>query len=331
MRIFLAGDYRTGTGPANVTKSYLERLPKDTLYLKAKSKLLRIPEIFAKTLQADVVLYSGYSRQNILGLKLARFFKRPSAYLMHGCVEHENAINGVPDEEMNRVERETMALADRVFAVSEWFAGWLKENYSEYQDKIDAAVNGIDMTLLSGNEKKTVMREPNQILSIGGGMPRKKIKYLCEAVNLLNQDRDREPVRLIVIGDDGLDTEAINSCPFAENRGLVPFAETKELLYSSALFIQNSCFETFGLAPLEALLCGTSILLSKQVGALELFSHTERTDIIDDYADAEEIAAKIEYLLQHENAKRLLNEIDKESTSWEARTCQLIKKLEQIR
>lgn len=331
MRIFLAGDYRTGTGPANVTKNYLECLPKDTLYLKAQSKLFRVPEILIKTMLADVVLYSGYSRQNLLGLKWARILKKPSAYLMHGCVEHENAINGVPNAEMNRVERTTMALADRTFAVSEWFAGWLRDNYPEYKDKIDAAVNGVDFTLLRETENSDDKRNPRQILSIGGGMPRKKIKYLCEAVQLLNSKASDEPVRLIVIGDRGLDTKEIDGYPFVENKGLISFEETKALLHSSALFIQNSCFETFGLAPLEALLCGASILLSKQVGALELFPGIQETDVIQNYADTEEIAVKIDYLLQHANAKRLINEIDKESTSWEARTCQLVKKLEQIK
>ncbi|MFT3982468.1 MAG: glycosyltransferase [Lachnospiraceae bacterium] len=329
-RIFLAGDFRTGTGPANVTKSYLERFPNDTLYQKACSKVLRVPEIIMKTMRAEVVLYSGYSGQNVLGLRFAKLIKKPSAYLMHGCVEHENAINGVPDEAMNRIERKTLALADRIFAVSEWFAGWLREAYPEYRDKIDSAVNGVDFMT---EPKLADEREPWQIISIGGGMPRKKIRYVCEALQLLNEGKaaDGEAVRLLVIGDRGLDTELINSYPFVENLGMVSFEETKALLHSSRLFIQNSCFETFGLAPLEALMCGCSILLSKHVGALELFDNVEETDVIENYEDAGEIAEKIDSLLRHGNADRLMTKIDKESASWEARTCQLQKKLAQLR
>lgn len=330
MRIFLAGDFRTGTGPANVTKSYLERLPKDTLYQKARSKALRVPEIIIKTMRAQVVLYSGYSGQNVLGLHLAKLFKKPSAYLMHGCVEHENAINGVPDEAMNRIERKTLALADRIFAVSDWFAGWLREAYPEYRDKIDSAVNGIDFT---PDPKAAAEKIPRQIISIGGGMPRKKIRHLCEALQILNERLAADggqPVRLIVIGDWGLDTELINSYSFVENRGIVPFDEAKALLRSSQLFVQNSCFETFGLAPLEALMCGCSVLLSKRVGALELFESVEDADVIENYEDAEEIAEKIDGLLRNGNANRLMAKIDKESASWEARTCQLQKKLAQL-
>ncbi len=332
MRIFLAGDYRTGTGPANVTKQYLNRLPKNTLYLKAQSKLLRIPEIIMKTICADVVLYSGYSRQNLLGLKLARILRRPSAYLMHGCVEHENAINGVMDTTMNHVERRTMELANRIYAVSEWFANWLKLEYPEYLDKIDSAVNGIDFSLCKDNRMNLKLdnagyRKHEQIVTIGGGMPRKRIRYICDAIQQLNGNNPERALSLVVVGARGLDTEVINNYSFVENRGLVSSKEVEGLLNSSMLFVQNSCFETFGLAPVEALMCGCSILSSQHVGALELFHHLEDGDIICDCEDPTEIAAKIDGLLHKGNAERLMNEIDKESTSWEARTNQLMDKL----
>ena len=93
MRIFVIGDFRTGTGPANVTKEYLLRLPKNTGYLIGRGKLVRAIEIILKMPFYDVVLFSGHSKQNLLGLKWARRLKKKSAFLMHGCVEHENAIN----------------------------------------------------------------------------------------------------------------------------------------------------------------------------------------------------------------------------------------------
>ncbi|HOO27452.1 MAG TPA: glycosyltransferase, partial [Lachnospiraceae bacterium] len=154
--------------------------------------------------------------------------------------------------------------------------------------------------------------------------------HVCEAVEKLNAKPGNPSLTLTVIGDTGLDTEYINSFPFVENKGLLPFEEAKALLYSSELFVQNSCFETFGLAPLEALACGCSILMSKNVGALELFRRTDEADVIENYEDADEIASKISSLLQHGNAKKLLAELDKESISWEARTNQLSAKLAQL-
>ena len=154
MRVFVIGDYRTGTGPANVTKEYLLRLPENTGRLIFRSKILRAIEITVKMPFYDVILFSGYSGQNILGLKWAKMLKKSTAYLMHGCVEHENAINECVDEEMNRIERKTMELSDAILAVSEHFALWLKTYYPEYTDKIGILV--AQYMLLSEDEAQAI-------------------------------------------------------------------------------------------------------------------------------------------------------------------------------
>lgn len=332
MRVFVVGDYRTGTGPANVTKEYLLRFPDNTKRLIFSSKLLRAFEIILKMPLCDVVLVSGYSKQNLLALKWARKLKKPGAYLMHGCVEHENAINECTDEVMNRVERQTMELSTAIFAVSTQFAGWLKTYYPEYAHKTDAAVNGVDTALLENMDGFNALgqRDKSMILSIGGGMPRKKIKHICEAVALLNGKAGETKYRLVVIGDKGKDDDIINSYPFVENLGLVDSTMTRALYREAGLFVQNSCFETFGLAPMEALVNGCSVLMSKEIGALELFRGVESGDIIQNFYDRSEIAAKIDALMQKGNALRLIRSFDKESASWEARTSQLWQKLAEL-
>ena len=226
MRIFLAGDHFTGTGPANVTDHYIENLPEG-----------------------------------------------PSAYIFHGCVEYENAINLEPDEKMTRVERRTLELADLIICVSETFCLWAKEFYPMYAHKITFVTNGIDEPAAAGGSKE---RDPHMILSVGGGMPRKKIIHICEAV----------------------DTGRIRSYPFVDDRGLVSVREAYDLYRSAALFVQNSCFETFGLAPLEALSAGCPILCSRHVGALSLIKGAGDCDVIERYDDPDEIAAKIKKILR---------------------------------
>ncbi|MCR5356962.1 MAG: glycosyltransferase family 4 protein [Lachnospiraceae bacterium] len=324
MRVFVVGDYRTGTGPANVTKEYLLRFPRDTRRLIFSSKLLRAFEIIFKVPVSSVLLISGYSKQNLLALKWARVWHRPCAYLMHGCVEHENAINECPDETMSGVERKTMELSTAIFAVSRHFAAWLKLNYPEYSDKISPMINGVDTgRIYEAQDHDDGVRDQHMIFTVGGGMPRKKIKHICEAVKVLNDKAGSDVYRLVVIGDTGKDDDEINSYPFVENLGLVDSAEAGRLYDEAGLFIQNSCFETFGLAPMEALVHGCSILVSKEVGALELFEGLEDADIIRNWYDKAEIAFKAEKLLNKGNAKRLIMSFDKESSSWEARTMQL--------
>ena len=76
MRVFIVGDHKTGTGPANVTKEYIRCFPKGTLYQKNTSKIARVPELLIKTILCDCILFSGYSAQNVLGIKLAKIFNK---------------------------------------------------------------------------------------------------------------------------------------------------------------------------------------------------------------------------------------------------------------
>ena len=328
MRIFLAGDSTTGTGPANVTKYYIANLPDGTLYQKRKGKAARVPEMIINTLRADVVVYSGFSRQNILGMKLARMLKKPSAYIMHGCVEYENEINLEPDEEMTRVERKTLELADLVIAVSESFCSWLKEYYPMYAQKIDYVSNGIDTDLIHNSRKRTE-KERHMIFSIGGGMPRKKIRYICEAVEKLRGTYD-DRLYLCVIGDKGADTALIDAYDHVKDLGLVTFDECLKLFDDAALFVQNSSFETFGLAPVEALVCGCPILCSRHVGALGLIKDLHSEDVIENYDDPDEIAEKIRYNLENSNANRLIADLEWESNSWKVRSMALTSKLSKL-
>lgn len=329
MRIFLAGDHLTGTGPANVTKYYIENLPKNTLFQKQTSKFARVPEMIINTIRSDVVVYSGYSRQNLLGIRLAHIFHKPFAYLMHGCVEFENEINHEEDAQMSWVERKTIEEADMVMAVSPSFAKWLKEYYPQNAGKIYSLPNGIDAELKKLREVEDVSRDVHMIFTIGGGMPRKKIKHICEAVELLRKEYDKD-LKLYVVGNTGADTDKINSYDCLVNEGLVPFERTKELLAKASVFVQNSCFETFGLAPVEAVAAGCSLLCSKEIGALCVFREVEEADVIANYEDSREIADKIKKLLISSNNDRLSSMVDWELYSWEERTKEMERLLKQL-
>lgn len=326
MKIFLIGDHYSGTGPAIVTAKYIENIP-GVVYQKTRNRILRVVELIFKIMRSDVLLLSGHSKQNILSLKFAHLLGKKGAYLMHGCVEHEDAINGVSSEDMNKTERVTMELCDAIYAVSNSFSDFLKDRYPNYKDKIFVAQNGIDAPEISN---KSTNRKPYQLISIGGGMPRKMIKFVASAVTILRKEEEYEDLRLVVVGDVGLDTPEINSYDCVSNLGLVDHDTCLRLLDQSTLFIQNSCFETFGLAPLEALCRGTSVLMSKHVGAIELFNDVTSSDIIEAYSNPSEIADKIKGLLISGNNERLLNSLELEKYTWAVRSEQLVKMLSKL-
>ena len=154
-------------------------------------------------------------------------------------------------------------------------------------------------------------------------MPRKQIVKICQAIRILTPLFPSKKIILTVLGEKGLDTEEIHTYPFVRDLGVVNKKKVEEELENTNLFIQDSCFETFGLAPIEALLRGCDLLVSRQVGALCILGQTRPEDVIEDDKNEKEIAEKIKIQMERGNHDRLLSSIDKESTSWEARAKEL--------
>ncbi len=331
-RYFIVGDHYSGTGPANATKSLISAMPSNTLYLKSRNKLLRALEIRSKIRSSKAVVFSGHSRQNIFGMKYAAEKGIPSVYIMHGAVAYENRINRVPDDGMASDEARMMKLADRILAVSAEFERWLKKNYPEYESKTGHLTNGVDWAGFYVNRTRLSKDTGSgiHILSVGGGMPRKRINKICEAVSLLKV-REGLDIILHVAGDRGADSDEIASYDFVCDHGLIDREEMKALYGRCRLFIQNSVFETFGLAPVEALLSGCDIIMSGCCGVKEIFGGFENADIISDPDDVNEIAEKISAVLKSGNNERLKEALDMRETGWEVRAeelCRILKSME---
>ena len=99
--------------------------------------------------------------------------------------------------------------------------------------------------------------------------------------------------------------------------------ECLEYMGSSQLFIQNSTFETFGLAPIEALLQDCSLLISSRAGACSVITALHEEDLITNPDDISGLQSKIQFALQNPNSTRLLEGIDKNSTSIQYRQKEL--------
>lgn len=323
MKLFLAGDYWSNTGPANVTQNLIQGSNPQILYQKTRNKALRTIEILYKTIRSHAVVYSGFSLQNLLGFKLAKWLHRPSFYLMHGSIHYESLINkqNVPD--MIRQEADMLEMADFILAVSKPFEAWLKKEYPQYANKIYTLTNGIswDMIPLSSTLDSKIS---GRILSVGGGVPIKNILTICKAINIIYQNTPDCAIQLIVLGAPGKDSNAINAFPFVKNYGLVSHEETLTYMNSAQLFIQNSSFETFGLAPIEALLQGCSLLISSHAGAISIFTDVHEEDIIFDPKDISELTKKILFILTNPNSTRLLAGINPHTTSVEYRQTELL-------
>lgn len=322
MRVFIAGDSWSGLGPANVTYQLIKEMPAGTRYLKSGNRFIRLAKQVIYTLSSNVIVYSGFSAQSLIVFFIARIFKKPSFYLIHGNIEYEGRLNEDLNLKLVNKERKMFELANYILAVSEPFENWLKNQYPEYKDKIYHLTNGIDWNQMPSSENMD--KEKNLILSIGGGVPQKNILTICMAINQIYEEQPECGIKLIVLGSDGLHSEEIKKYSFVDYQGIVSHEQVLELMCRTSLYVQTSVFESFGLALIEALLCGCSIVASRDIGALSILDALKADDIITDCYDINEVKSKILHVLQYPNQNRLKKSIDKANTSVKYRVEELL-------
>jgi glycosyltransferase involved in cell wall biosynthesis len=314
MKIFFLGDYKSNSGPSNVNKKLINNLEGEVNLIKNNYWLNKVIEVIYKTLYSKVVIISGYSKLNLLSIVCSRLLGKTSIYLIHGCLEYENEINDLGVEQDVKIERKLYKYVDKILCVSENFSVWFKKRHPEFSHKVGYLNNAIDWDVTS--EREVQNRNSNQIITMGGGRPQKNNVVVCKAINLLNTTKEMN-LELVVLGEGGKELEEIKSYDFVNYVGQTSQKEAFFYLQQSNLFIQNSSFESFGLATVEALQNGCNMLVSSEVGALCIIKSISQSDIIVNYNDVKEIAEKIEYNLRNSNNRRLLESIDKEETSFQ--------------
>jgi glycosyltransferase involved in cell wall biosynthesis len=136
------------------------------------------------------------------------------------------------------------------------------------------------------------------ILYAGAIRPRKNIPRLIEAFAVLRSELEQHPqlrdLRLIIIGDEISKHPSVRRAvmesriePAVRFLGFVPLETLKVFYRAASVFAFPSLYEGFGLAPLEAMACGTPVVASdlpalvEAVGdAAELVSPDNVFDIV---------------------------------------------------
>ena len=78
------------------------------------------------------------------------------------------------------------------------------------------------------------------------------------------------------------------------------------------LYIQNSYFETYGLSIVEAINSECDILISKNIGAIDLIENIDDNDIINNNESIDEISKKIIKKIDNINIRRSI----KKNNTW---------------
>lgn len=320
LRIFLLGDFETDNGPGIANKHVRASLNKiyNIKCSTAHGKVRRIFETFKYINNSDILLICSASKLNNIAIQIANVKNMPIIYLIHGYASYEAEIENpdIREDELKRIRNYEKFIYDssaRIVCVSKHSMEFMKKRLPQYTNKLDYIYNAIDINTIKGIcQEKNVSRKKNKILSVGGGMKRKKNLVVAKSINKYFFD-----LEFAIVGpiqEDGEEIKKLACVTWFEH---LSHEKLYQLMSESNIYIQNSICETFGLSIIEALYAGCSILISKEVGCIDLFDSITEHDIIYDVEDEKEISSKIKHLLQNPNNHRMLKGFRNEQVSEE--------------
>jgi len=199
-----------------------------------------------------------------------------------------------------RIEQEGLRAAQHVITVSRRTKRVAVQRYGISPEKITTVYNGAFplKTKPVFSVPKLIQKE-NRVLFMGRITWQKGPGFFVEAARLVLDERP--DTRFIMAGDGDMLPAMIERV--AELRmgrrfhftGFMHGEHVRRMYAISSLYVMPSVSEPFGITPLEALQCGTPVLLSKQSGCSEVLPHAPTIDFWDVRGMADAILTMLEH------------------------------------
>jgi glycosyltransferase involved in cell wall biosynthesis len=232
---------------------------------------------------AFVPLWSARTRPDVLWAPesvLPRWSPVPTVATVHDLASLR--FPGIkPEEHVKRFETvvaRSVRGATRTIAVSQTTADDVERFYAVGADRVRVVPNGVDDRFTPGDRGASLAAVRARwgigdpfVLHVGSLEPRKGVEVLIEAANLAAAAG--AGWRVVLAGNPGFQAERIEAAARASSAcellGEVSEDELLDLLRAAGAFAAPALFEGFGIAPLEAMACGTPAVIAADSGGLE--------------------------------------------------------------
>ena len=312
-------------GPSNSTKDQLHQ------YLPEFSENI---QHFADTNQLNYdIIHSHYWLSANVGLTLSREWNIPHVTTFHTLeMIKRMARDGEYAMTLREESEERIIRSDvKIIASHSHEKDFLTHYYEASQNQVEIIPCGVDKHLFKPFNKCKArealgITRPFMLLSVGRMDPGKGVDLLLEAVNLMDRSKD---IEIFVVGDNSTDhPEAQKLKDLAAHLGLknqvrfvgvVPQGNL-HLYYNAAdALVTPSYSESFGLAALEAMACGTPVVASR-VGGLPALVKDGVSGYLVPWHRPASFAEKIEIILANPSLAREMGKsafLLSEGRSWE--------------
>jgi D-inositol-3-phosphate glycosyltransferase len=278
------------------------------------------------------LIHSHYWVSGELALRLRQAWGVPVVQMFHTLGALKNRIaRGAEEAETTQriaIERRLLHRVDAVVAATTIDREHMLSSYAAPPDRIAIIPPGVDLRHFrphTPDERaaaRTRLGLPSDaylLLWVGRVEPLKGLDSLIEALALLVARRPAlgEQVRLLLVGGEPEEHPAAwNSeqrrldalrqhhgvAPLVRFAGAQPHADLPATYAAADLFVMPSHYESFGMAALEALACGTPVVAA-DVGGLRILIEHGRSGALVPPADAAALAAQLDTLL-HDTTQR---------------------------
>ncbi len=201
-----------------------------------------------------------------------------------------------------KLEKEGMEMADRVIAVSNFTKNIIVEKYGINPNKVDVVHNGIEFNddfAVSDNIHRLKSADKKIVLFVGRLTLQKGPDYLVKVAKKVCEHSD--DIYFVISGSGDMEYQLIEDVARLGISDRVFFTgflrgeRLRKVYKMSDLFVMPSVSEPFGITPLESLINGTPVMISKQSGVSEVISNVLKVD----FWDVNEMANKILTTLNH--------------------------------
>ena len=278
------------------------------------------------------MIHSHYWLSGRVGMALSREWNVPHAATFHTLAKTKLRARAGEREPQLRQDIEALVMSDSdgIVVSTEEEKHDVIRLYDAPPHKVEVIPAGVNLDMFSPVEQDYARRElgieeENIILYVGRIEPLKGIDILIRAVPLLECAND---LRVMVVGGNPSgDTEMERLKTIAEELGVRdsvtftgPVPQDRLPTYYSAadIYVLPSHAESFGLAALEAMACGTPVVVSR-VGGLKTFVENGKTGYLAPWRCPEAFAQRLDMLLANPDLRNAMGNAAREkalSMSW---------------
>lgn len=220
---------------------------------------------------------------------------------------------------LNLAMNKSMKRADAVVTDSEFSRSEIIKYFPQYRDKVEVVPCGVDCDMFKPIQDRSIIEKVKAnhnikgkyFLYLGTLEPRKNLTRLVKAYEILSRRKEDCPLLVLAGGKGWLYDEIfeeVNKSGLGDKvifTQYIPGEEICPLMNGAEAFVFPSLYEGFGMPPLEAMACGTPVIVSGSASLPEVVGDCGL--IVDAYSE-ESIADAMEKIADNEELRKQLSE-----------------------